>query len=343
MPWNLHDKVWIIVIDDLINAAGPTTLLAKKALNKMRYFEKKFFVPVMEHDHQHHHTHSLDFEQGNRKAFMIGIFLNLGFVVAEIIAGFVYDSMALLTDAGHNISDVASLLLSLIAFWMAKKKSNQVYTYGYKKTTVLAALTNAVILLVAIGILGYESVSRLMKPEKVAGNAIAWIAALGIIINSVSAILFYRHKEKDLNAKSAYLHLLADALVSVGVVVAGIVISYTQWYWLDPAIGLVIMLVILFSTWSLLRDSFKMTIDAVPAGMNLQEIKAVILQTKGVKKVGHVHIWPLSTTENALTAHVVLNDQLHFEEMLAVVQNIKHELLHHRIHHSTIELEKGVD
>lgn len=296
----------------------------------------------MAHDHQHeHHSHNLNFEKGNNKAFVVGIGLNLLFVIAEVVAGFVYDSMALLTDAGHNASDVASLVLSLIAFWMARKKSSAKYTYGFKKTTVLAALINAVVLLIAIGMLGYESVARLFKPEKVQGVAIAWIAGLGILINGLSAFLFYRHKEKDLNVKSAYLHLLADALVSVGVVIAGVVISYTKWYWLDPAIGLFIMVVILISTWSLLRDSFKMSIDAVPAGIDLEKIKNVILNVEGVKRVEHVHVWPLSTTENALTAHVALNDTLSFEEKLKIVQNIKHELLHHNIQHSTIELEEA--
>jgi cobalt-zinc-cadmium efflux system protein len=298
----------------------------------------------MAHSHETgHHSHNPDLEHGNKKAFLAGIFLNVAFVLAEIIGGLVYDSMALLTDAGHNASDAASLVLSLIAFWMAGKKSSSVYTYGYKKTTVLAALVNAVILLIAIGILGYESVTRLFKPESVQGGVIAWIAGFGIIVNSLSAFLFYRNKEKDLNVKSAYLHLLADALVSVGVVIGGIVISYTNWYWLDPAIGLIIMIVILISTWGLLRDSFKMTIDAVPSGLQLEEIKQIILAVLHVKKVEHVHVWPLSTTENALTAHVVLDEGLSFDERLAVVQNIKHELLHHNIHHSTIELEKDID
>ena len=297
----------------------------------------------MAHDHEHHsHSHALDFEHGNRKAFIAGICLNLAFVLAEVIAGVIYNSMALLTDAGHNASDVASLALSLAAFWMARKKSSAEYTYGYKKTTVLAALANAVILLVAIGVLGYESIKRLLRPEAIQGVMIAWIAGVGIIVNSVSAFLFYKGKEKDLNAKSAYLHLLTDALVSMGVVIAGIIMTYTKWYWLDPVIGLVIMIVILISTWGLLRDSFKMTIDAVPSGIELQQIKKVILNVNHVQRVGHVHVWPLSTTENALTAHVVVNDQLNFEERLQVIKNIKHELQHHNIHHSTIELEKGL-
>ncbi|MGZ3837592.1 MAG: cation diffusion facilitator family transporter [Flavisolibacter sp.] len=293
-----------------------------------------------EHGHDHHHAHALDFEKGNRKAFVWGILLNLLFVLAEVIAGLMYNSMALLTDAGHNLSDVAGLFLSLVAFWMAGKKSTPTYTYGFKKTTVVAALTNAVILLIAIGILGYESITRLSHPEQVKGSVIAWVAGLGILINGFSAFLFFRHREKELNVKGAYLHLLADTMVSLGVVIGGIVINYTSWYWLDPVIGLVIMAVIIISTWRLLRDSFKMSIDAVPSGIELEKIKEVILKTDHVQKVDHVHVWPISTMENALTAHVAVNDHLNFDEKLEVIRQIKHELLHHNIHHSTIELEK---
>jgi cobalt-zinc-cadmium efflux system protein len=289
------------------------------------------------HSHTHSHSHAIEINTGNKNVFLIGIGLNMTFVLAEVIAGFAYNSMALLTDAGHNLSDVASLVVSLVAFWMAKKKSSAVYTYGYKKTTVLAALVNAVVLLIAIGVLGYEAFTRLFKPQPVSGGVIAWVAALGIIINSVSAFLFFRQKH-ELNSKAAYLHLLADALVSLGVVVAGIIISYTHVYWLDPAIGLVIMGVILVGTWSLLRDSFKMTIDAVPTGIELDEIKKVIVGVQHVKHVHHVHVWSISTTENALTAHVVIDEQLSFEQKLKVVEKIKHELEHHNIHHSTIEL-----
>lgn len=293
----------------------------------------------MHHDHEHH-SHSIDFEKSNRTAFVIGIVLNLVFVLAELIAGFIYNSMALLTDAGHNASDVASLILSLVAFYMARKRSTSEFTYGYKKTTVLAALINAVVLLVAVGVLGYESFTRLLKPEKVEGEVIAWVAAIGIIINGISAWLFYRHQKRELNAKSAYLHLMADALVSAGVVAAGVIMSYTGWYWLDPAIGLLIMVVILISTWEVLRDSFKMTIDAVPSGIELDEVKNIVMKIEHVKNVNHVHVWPLSTTENALTAHVTIDENLDFDEKLKVVAAIKHELQHHNIHHSTIELEK---
>lgn len=298
----------------------------------------------MEHSHSHNHSHShaVEINKSNKNVFLIGIILNMAFVLAEVIAGIAYHSMALLTDAGHNLSDVASLLTSLVAFWIAQKRSTAEYTYGFKKTTVLAALVNAVVLLIAIGILGYESFTRLFKPEPVEGGVIAWIAALGIVINSVSAFLFFKQKH-ELNSRAAYLHLLADALVSLGVVIAGIIISYTKFYWLDPAIGLVIMIVILFSTWGLLRDSFKMTIDAVPTGIELDAIKKVIISVPHVKHVHHVHVWSLSTTENALTAHVVIDDQLSFDEKLQVIAEIKHELEHHNIHHSTIEIAKTTD
>ena len=234
------------------------------------------------HDHSHDHAHSVEIDKTNKNVFLIGIGLNMAFVLAEVIAGIAYNSVALLTDAGHNLSDVASLFISLVAFWMAKKKSNAVYTYGYKKTTVLAALTNAVILLIAIGILGFESFTRLFKPEPVSGGVVAWVAGVGIIINGVSAFLFFRQKN-ELNSRAAYLHLLADAMVSFGVVIAGIVIAYTQAFWIDPAVGLAIMVVILISTWALLKDSFKMTIDAVPAGMELEKIKEII-------EIGRAHV-----------------------------------------------------
>jgi len=300
----------------------------------------------MSHDHDHHshsHMHGLDFQESNRRAFIVGIYLNMAFVIAEIIGGLIFNSMSLLTDAGHNLSDVASLFLSLLAFKMAARKSSPVYTYGFKKTTVLAALANAVILFIAIGILGVESFTRLLKPEKVQGGVIAWIAALGIVINSITAFLFYKSRKKELNAKSAYLHLFADALISMGVVVTGIIIVYTGWYWLDAATGIIIMITILISAWGLLRDSFKMTIDAVPTGIELENIKKIILEVDHVKQVGHVHVWPLSTTENALTAHVALDEQLSFDEKLKVIAEIRHELMHENIHHSTIELQKFIE
>ena len=229
------------------------------------------------HIHNHSHSHAVRIADATDKVFLTGIFLNISFVIVEVVAGLMYGSIALLTDAGHNTGDVASLLLSLLAIRLAKRKPTNVFTYGYKKTTILAAFINAVILLIAIGVLGYESISRLKSPEEVKGNAIAWVAGLGIIVNATSAWLFFRNKKNDINVKSAYLHLLSDALVSAGVVITGVIILYTKWYWLDPAVGLLIMIVILLNTWGLLRDSFKMAVDAVPAGMDINEIKKIIL------------------------------------------------------------------
>lgn len=292
-----------------------------------------------DHSHAHAHSHAVSFNEASLRAFQIGIGLNVLFVLVEVVAGLAYKSMSLLSDAGHNLADVVSLLLSYIAFRLAHRQATLRFTYGYKKTTVLAALFNGLLLLVAIGMLGYESVLRLQLPPVVQGKGIAWVAAVGIVINSISAFLFFKNKDTDLNIKGAYWHLLADAMVSVGVVIGGIVISYTGWYWLDPAIGLAIMIIILISTWSLLTDSIKMSVDAVPAGIELEEITRVILSVDHIVNVHHIHIWPLSTTENALTAHIIIDDRLPFEEKLKVIQQLKHELVHHNIHHSTIELE----
>jgi len=274
-------------------------------------------------------------------AFIAGIVLNSLYVVIQAIAGFATHSMALLSDAGHNLSDVASLVLSLMAFRLAKVKPSASFTYGYKKTTILAALTNAVVLLVTIGLLGYESVNRLIHPQPVQGGIVAIVAGIGIAINLGSAMLFFRNKEHDLNTKGAYLHLLTDAMVSMGVVVAGVIIKFTNWYWLDGAVSIVVLIIILFSTWSLLTASFKLSMDAVPDGLNLEEIEGLIKKVKGVENVHHTHIWAMSTTENALTAHLVLSEQLNFDEKLKLVHKIKHDLLHNNIQHATIELESA--
>src|SRR5450432_1106652 len=294
----------------------------------------------MAHNHDHHHHHAPVISSAdNSAAFIIGIGLNALFVIVEVVTGIFNNSMSLLTDAGHNLSDVASLVLSLIAFRLAKKKSTEKFTYGFKKTTVLAALFNAVLLLIAIGILGFESVHRLFNPAALKGNIIAWVAAAGILINIITALMFFKNRKSDLNIKSAYLHMMSDALVSIGVVAGGILITYTGWYWVDPAIGLVIMVVILVGTWSLLTESFRLSVDAVPPDINMQEIKDIITSQKNIVEVHHIHVWALSTTENALTAHVSLNEALSFSEKMALVQELKHELLHHDIHHSTIEIE----
>jgi cobalt-zinc-cadmium efflux system protein len=296
------------------------------------------------HSHSHgghHHHHHVSPGTVATKAFVAGIILNCVYVIIQVLYGLHTHSMALLSDAGHNLGDVASLALSLIAFRLTRVKPTDSFTYGYKKTTILAALTNAVVLLITIGVLGYGSLHRLMHPKPIEGGTVALVAGIGIIINLASALLFFRDKEHDLNTKGAYLHLLTDALVSLGVVVAGIVIRYTNWYWLDGAVSIAILIVILIGTWSLLMGSLRLSLDAVPENVGTHVIEKLILAMPGVESIHHMHIWAMSTTENALTAHLVLSDDLSFDEKMKVVHKVKHELLHNNIHHATIELESA--
>ena len=289
----------------------------------------------MSHEHSHQHSHAINAESLN-KAFIIGIVLNLAFVVIEFAAGFWFDSLALLSDAGHNLSDVVSLVLALLAFRLAKVKANERYTYGYKKSTILVSLLNAVILMVAVGAIVIESIHKLNNPAVVPGGAIAWVAGVGVLINAFTAFLFMKDKEKDLNVKGAYLHMAADALVSVGVLVAGIVISRTGWYIIDPIIGLIVAVVILISTWNLLHDSLRLTLDGVPTSIDSQKVVKAIRALPGVDDVHHIHIWAISTTENALTAHIVLKQP---EGMQEVKHLIRHRLEDFGIGHATLEFE----
>lgn len=296
----------------------------------------------MSHDHAHAHTHALPSGNVNlNRAFIWGIVMNLGFVIIEFVTGFLTDSLALISDAGHNLSDVASLALSLLAFRLARIKPNTRYTYGYRKSTILISLLNALVLLLAVGAIGYEAIRRFSNPAPVPGGTMAIVAAAGIAVNSVSAFLFFRDKERDLNVKGAYLHLLADALVSLGTVIAGLVIIGTGWYWVDPAVSLVIIIVIIFSTWSLLRDSLRLSLDAVPPGIEMDRIRDAALKIPGVKDIYHIHVWAMSTTENALTAQLLVNDQLGKEELSRIKKALRHELEHLGINHVTLETDSG--
>ena len=290
------------------------------------------------HDHGHSHSHVIELKTVNT-AFIVGIVLNLAFVVVEVIAGFIINSLSLLSDAGHNLADVASLGLSLFAFRMLKVKSNATYTYGYKKTTVLVALLNGGILLISIGAILYESVQRLIEPEPLPGRMISIIAAIGILINGLTAMLFFRSRENDLNIKSAFLHLAADAVVSAALVVGGIVIYFTSWYWIDPLLGIGVAIAIVFSTWKLLKSSLRLSLDAVPQGINLNAVKETVEKIRGVRDFHHIHIWALSTMENALTGHVVLDHEIGIEEQEKIKKEIKHQLLHSNIQHVTLETE----
>ncbi|MDR0989248.1 MAG: cation diffusion facilitator family transporter [Prevotellaceae bacterium] len=289
-----------------------------------------------EHHHAHAHVHTLPQQESLNRAFLAGIGLNIVFVVAEFAAGFWFNSLALLSDAGHNLSDVVSLVLALLAFRLAKVKANEHYTYGYKKSTILVSLLNAVILLVAVGAILLESLHKLSRPQEVPGDAIAWVAGIGVLVNAATALLFLRERKRDLNVRGAFLHMAADALVSVGVLAGGIIIRYTGWYVIDPIIGIVVAVVILFSTWSLLHESIRLTLDGVPVGIHPAAVMKAIAGAPGVQSVHHIHIWAISTTENALTAHVVLNGQQEAEQ---VKHEIRHRMEHCNIRHVTLELE----
>ena len=268
----------------------------------------------MTHEH-HHHEHTVT---SLNKAFILGIALNVAFVVVEFAVGLSYGSMGLLSDAGHNLSDVASLLLAMLAFRLAQAQATPRYTYGYKKSTVLISLLNSVILLIAVGVIVAESIGRMLHPAPVEGGAIAWTAGVGVAINGFTAWLFLKDKDRDLNVKGAYLHMAADALVSVGVLVSGLVISWTGWTIVDPVVGL----------------------DGVPGEIDVAAIGRKMTDVPGVKAVHHIHVWAISTTENALTAHVVLESLSRMEE---VKHDLKDLLNHAGIPHATLEFESAAE
>ena len=296
----------------------------------------------MSHQHHHEHHHGpVELTNVNR-AFIVGILLNFLFVLIEVFVGLYIHSLSLLSDAGHNLADVGALALSLLAFRLLKVKANDKYTYGYRKTSILTALFNSVILLVSVGAIAYEAIHRLFNPEPLPGYTIAIVAGIGIAINAFTAILFLKDKEKDINIKSAYLHLMSDALVSLGLVVAGIIIHYTNWYWLDPVFSIIIVIIILLGTWGLLKRSLRLSLDGVPPNVDLQEVKNKALKVKGVVEIHHIHIWAISTTENALTAHVVVAENYTMQEIEAIKKQLKHEFEHQNIHHVTLETETNI-
>ena len=292
------------------------------------------------HAHGHHHHHHIDLKEVNR-AFIIGIILNFTFVVIEVVVGLGIHSLSLLSDAGHNLADVASLALSLIAIRLVKVKSNEKFTYGYKKTTIIVALFNAAVLLLSIGAIGYEALHRLISQEHQAlpGRTISVVAAIGIVINTVTALLFLRSKESDLNVKSAFMHLLSDAIVSAGLVIGGFIIFYTQLYWIDALLSIVIAVIILLSTWQLLKNSLRLSLDGVPEGIDLAEVKQKVASLKGVKDFHHIHIWAISTNENALTGHLVVDRNTDMAGIEQLKKTVKHELEHLQIRHATLEIE----
>lgn len=289
-----------------------------------------------DHDHSGHgHSHApKDFG----RAFLIGIILNTGFVIVEAVYGWISGSMALIADAGHNLSDVLALLLAWGASVAAKRPPNERFTYGYKSSTILAALANAALLLIAIGAIAFETAHRISNPQPVQGMTMVIVAGIGIAINTGTALLFLRGREHDLNIRGAFLHMAADALVSLGVVLAGIAILFTGALWIDPAVSLLIVAVIAWGTWGLLKDSVAMSLLAVPKGVSEKAVRGYLAKLDGVEAVHDLHIWPMSTTETALTAHLIMPGGHPGDEFLNHVSGeLEH---HHRIHHATIQIEK---
>ncbi len=296
------------------------------------------------HDHDHHghggglfghgHSHAPPTDFG--RAFVAGIVLNLGFVAVETVYGIVANSVALLADAGHNLSDVAGLAAAWGATLLARRSASPRFTYGMRGSSILAALFNAMLLLVAIGAVAWEAVQRLADPQPVAGGLVIAVAAAGIAVNGLTAWLFSRG-DGDLNVRAAFAHMLSDALVSAGVVVAGGVILWTGWLWLDPVVSLVVGAIIVAGTWGLLRDSLTMALQGVPPGVELDAVTARLAALPGVAQVHHVHIWPVSTTETALTAHLFCPGGHPGDAFLrATAHLLEHDFA---IHHATLQIE----
>ncbi|WP_346296065.1 cation diffusion facilitator family transporter [Rhodopseudomonas sp. P1] len=299
----------------------------------------------MSHDHHHHHGPGAAHGAGGHshapqdfgRAFAIGITLNLVFVVAEAAFGYFSNSMALIADAGHNLSDVAGLVVAWIAAGLAKRPPSARYTYGLRGSSILAALFNAVFLLLAVGAIGWEAVVRLFTPEPVAGITVMVVAGIGIVINAVTAWLFASGRHSDLNIRGAYLHMAADAAVSAAVVVAGVIILFTGWYWIDPAVSLLVAVVIVWGTWGLLRDSTALSLAAVPRGIDPATVRAFLSKLPGVTQVHDLHIWGMSTTEVALTCHLVMPGGSPGDPFLV---DLAHELQHDfGIAHTTVQIE----
>lgn len=283
--------------------------------------------------HHGHEVHSYS------RAFAIGIALNAAFVVVEAIYGVLAGSLALLADAGHNVSDVVSLLLAWGASVLATRAATEKRTYGLRKATVMASLGSAILLLVALGGITWEAVGRLLHPSPVVGTTMMLVAAIGVAVNSVTALLFVKGRKRDLNIRGAFLHMAADAGVSLGVVVAGAFILVKGWLWMDPVISLGIVAVLLVGTWGLLRDSMRYAMDAVPASIDVAAVKQYLIRCPHVDRIHDLHVWPLSTTETALTVHLVVNEDNLDNDFLSGLQRQLHDRF--GIEHSTIQIERS--
>ena len=288
------------------------------------------------HDHGHGHVHApKDF--GN--AFLIGIVLNAGFVAAEVVYGILGNSLALLADAGHNLSDVLGLLLAWGASVLVKRAPTNRFTYGLRSTSILAALINAALLLLVTGGIAWEAILRFQHPSDVQGETVIIVAGIGVVINLTTALMFMSGRKGDLNVRAAFTHMAGDAAIALGVVITGFAILYTGWHWLDPMVSLVIAVLVVAGTWGLLRDSVSLALDAVPAGIDIEKIRVYLASVTGVTEVHDLHVWGMSTTETALTAHLVIPSGYPGD---ALRNEICAELREHfSIGHATIQIELG--
>ena len=286
------------------------------------------------HNHSHH-------QQNYNKAFLLGISLNVVFVLAEVFFGLLADSLALLADAGHNLSDVVSLLLAWGASALARQKPTAKWTYGFHRVTILASLISAILLLVTLGGIAWEAIERLSDPQAVNSGIVIAVAAMGVVINFATATLFFSGQKHDLNIKAAYLHMAADALVSLGVVIAGLVIWLTAWLWLDPLISLLIVLIVLWVTWGLLRDASVSAVDGVPTSIHLPDVVAYLRNQPGIDDLHDLHIWAIGTQNIALTVHLVMLNQTGDDLFLNQLSDrLQAEF---NINHTTIQVETSIE
>ncbi|WP_244859525.1 cation diffusion facilitator family transporter [Nitrosospira sp. NRS527] len=289
--------------------------------------------PVGHGGHRHANRHD------NGRIFAIAIVLNITFVVVEFGYGFAANSTALVADAGHNLSDVLGLVLAWGAAILSRKAASERYTYGLRSTSILAALANATLLLVACGAIAWEAVHRFSQPPVISGLTLTVVATAGVIINGLSAWLLLKESKDDPNIRGAYLHMAADAAVSAGVVVSGIAIVLTGWFWLDPVISLIIITVVIYSTWGLFRDSVQLILSAVPAHIDIAAIDTYLRRQPGVMDVHDLHVWGLSTTESALTVHLVMPEGYPGDTFMDEIRNTLE--VQYAIHHSTLQIEQG--
>jgi cobalt-zinc-cadmium efflux system protein len=285
----------------------------------------------------HSHNHS---QPNYNRAFAIGVALNVAFVAVESVSGILLGSLALIADAGHNLSDVLSLLLAWGASLLAGTKSTERRTYGLRRTTIIASLLSSVLLLVALGAIAWEAIGRFLEPVAVSGSGVMLVAGIGVVINTVTALLFVRGRTQDLNINAAYLHMVADAGVSLGVVVAGWSIAMTGWLWLDPGISIAIVAIIAFSSWRVLRDSANLAVDGVPRNIDSASVSNYLLRQPGVTELHDLHIWAMSTTECALTVHLVMPTPTKSKISLQQVTKDLHDQF--GIQHATLQIEREI-